>query len=343
MRRRHPLLFAIPTCAAALSLAPVAARADLIPAPPSEASAVAAQVGSLLDVSKTAAAANADTGSADASVVRLGGQPLLGLGGSQTGDGQSSGALLDTGTALPARVQVAPWAAEVHGSHSPTRHAQSSAVVARAAVPDVVDAGVLTSESEATHTDQQSSGTAVTDGFQANVLNAIQLVLLHSEVSSEGQGHSYLLGLNGTEIGTDDQLGASPLCALNAGVLSLSCLTSSGGVGAAAAQVARVTPALDALAMLDPVAAFTVGATSGSGQAAPAAPAPAPTPEANSTLANEASRAVSPVAASTGSGNPVTAALARTGTTVASLAAGAAMLLLLGMAMRRFGLRPATS
>src|SRR5437588_8223088 len=107
--RRHKFLIAVPICAAALGVAPAAAWADLIPAPPAAASGVAAQVGSLLDISRTGATADSGAPAAQASVVRLGGEPLLGLGGSQTGDGATGGSLLDTGASLPARAQVAPW------------------------------------------------------------------------------------------------------------------------------------------------------------------------------------------------------------------------------------------
>ena len=274
-------------------------------------------------------------------MVRLTEQPLLGLGGSQQGDGQSGGSLLDTQSSLPARVQVAPWQASASGTGTSTRQANSSAAAARADVPDIAQAGVLTSDSQATHTDQKSSGTAITEGFQLGILDAIRLVLLHSEVSSEGGGHSYLVGLNGTEIGTDDQLGASPLCALDApGLLSLSCLSASGGdsgaaggVVDAASQVLEITPAIDILSIIDPVAAFTSSATAGTGE-----PAAAVAPESNATQAAEASRATAPAAAAADTG---TATLPRTGATIASVAAGAVMLLLLGLALRRFR-RPAT-
>src|SRR2546429_486311 len=84
---------------------------------------------------------------------------------------------------------------------APGRHAKSSAAVARADVPDIAKAGVLTSDSEATHTSAASNGTAVTEALQLGLLDAVDLVLLHSEVTSNGKGHSYLVGLNGTEIG----------------------------------------------------------------------------------------------------------------------------------------------
>jgi hypothetical protein len=298
---------------------------------------VAAEVGSLIDVSRTGATAGSDSASSEASVIRITEHPLFGLGGTQQGDGQTGGALLDTQSTLPAQVQVAPWAASASGSGGPTRQAKSSAAVARADVPDIAQAGVLTSDSEATHTGQKSGGTAITEGVHLDVLNAINLILLHSEVSSDSGGHSYLVGLNGMEIGTDEQLGASPLCALNApGLLSLSCLSASGGSGSggavseAASQVAEVTPAVDILSIIDPVAAFTSAATAGTGE-------PAAAPEAAPPLATETSRATAPDAVGGGS-----AALPRTGATIASLAAGAVALLLLGLALRRFRLRPAT-
>ena len=343
MRRRHLPLIAVSACAAAISIgsapAALANRLDPIPAPPASASGVAAQVGSLLDVSSTGATADSNTASSEASVISITEHPLFGLGGTQQGDGQTGGALLDTQASLPARVQVAPWAASASGTGTSTRQAKSSAAVARADVPDVADAHVLTSDSEATHSGQASNGTAVTAGFQLGVLNAIRLVLLHSEVSSDGMGHSYLLGLNGMELGTDEQLGGTPLCALQApGLLALSCLSSSGGTGTAggideaAAQVAGVTPALDALSVLDPVAAFTSSATSGTGEAAAAA-----APEAAAPASAEASRSTAPDAVA----NAGTGLLPRTGATVASLLASAVALLLFGVVLRRFRLRPA--
>src|SRR5258705_7483909 len=314
--RRHVLLIALPACTAVLGLAPVAARADVVPAPPGHASGVAAQVGSLLDISKTGATADPGAPWAEASALRLGGQPLLNLGGTQHGDGATGGSLLDTGNSLPARLQVAPWHAAADGTHGPTRHARGTAALARADVQKLISVGVLTSDSEASHTDEKSTGRAVTDGVQLGILDAIRVVLLHSEVSSEGRGHSYLVGLNGTELGTDDQLGKSPLCALTApSLLSLSCLTATGGNGAAGgvtnagAQVAQVTPAVAALSALNPVAAFTAAATSGPGQA-PAVTAPAPLP----VLAADATRANGLSAEAPAPANPPPPTPPRTGT-----------------------------
>jgi hypothetical protein len=338
--KRRPSLFIAPAACAAFVLAPVAAQAVTVPAPPGQASGVAVQVGSLLDVSRTGATAGAGGPSAEASVVRLGGEPLLGLGGSQSGDGETGGALLDTGNALPARVEAAPWKATARGSGGPTRQAKSSAAVARAELPEVVKAGVLTSDSEASWTDRKSSGTAVTDGVNVALLDTINVVLLHSETSSEGRGHSYLVGLNGTEIGTDDQLGTSPLCALDAGsLLSLSCLTASGGPGAdgltgGAAEVVKLDPAIDAIAMADPVAAFTATSSAGSG-AAPIEEAPVPAVAAGETVRGATPPADAAADTAGQTVGQTTGALPRTGTNPVSLLAAALTALVGGLGLRR--------
>jgi len=348
MNLRRSLRVITPVACGALTLAPAAAaHADVtVPAPPGEASAVAAQVGSLLDISGTSATAGAGAPSAQATVISLAGQPLLGLGGSQNGDGDSGGALVDTGSSLPAQVQVAPWHASASGTGTPTQHAKSSAAAGRANLPGVVSAGVLTSDSEASHTDQQSTGTSVSDGVDLGVLDGIRVVVLHSEVDSAGQGHSYLASLNGTELGTDQQLGNTPLCALDApGLLGLSCLTASGGNGATgpggviggAANVLGVTPALDALAAVNPVSAFTTSASSGTGTAPVATtPAPAPAPEVSGA---DTSRGLEPAAnppAGTAIEGQTAGHLPRTGSDPAPLAGTALGLLLSGWGLRRF-------
>ena len=325
----------------AMSAAPaLAERGDTItvPAPPGFASAVALQVGSLIDISKTEAAADPSDSSAQASVIRIGGHPLFNLGGVQKGEGESAGYLIDTGNSLPIRVEVAPWEAAAHSTPD-TRTADSAAAVLRADLPKVVHVDVLESESHASHKTQKSTGHAISNAADVSLLEAINVVLLHSEVSTEGRGHSYLIGLNGNEIGTDDQLGKSPLCALSLpSVLSLSCLTASGGtsgtISKGAAEVARVAPTPEALAALNPAAAFTTAANSGAGEIA-SAPLPAPiaaaeTPRTGEQVAPavEAAVAVAPAPAPKG-------ILPRTGSRATGLAGSALGALVIGMMLRR--------
>ena len=128
---------------------------------------------------------------------------------------------------MPVHLEVAPWKAAAATSGA-THTSKASAALARARLQKVLDLRVLSSDSEASYTDNKSTGTAVSDGVDLGLLDAIHVVLLHSEVKSEGNGHSYLVGLNGTEIGTSDQLGKN--CALSVpSVAALSCLTAAGG------------------------------------------------------------------------------------------------------------------
>ncbi len=343
--RRH-IAFVVAPASALLVAAPFAAKADIsTPAPPAKASAVAAQVGSLIDISKTGAVADQTAPTAEASVIRLGGQTLLGLGGSQKGDGQKGGALLDTGANNPIRLELAPWAAAVEGTSGPTRRSKAAAAVARANVANVVKAAVLHSESEASWTDTKSSGSAFSNGVELSLLDAINVVLLHSEVKSEGDGQSYLVGLNGTKIGTDDQLGKSPLCALTLpSLLSLSCLTASGGDGKpapagaptdAGAEVAEVDPAVEGITPIDPVNLFTASAASGTG-AAPAATLPATAEQPAAAAATTAPAATAPAA------DGQALALPRTGAAVAGLGVSGLVALLGGAVLRRTGRRRPT-
>jgi hypothetical protein len=315
----------------------VAARADL--APPGGATATALKVGSLVGVSETGAAADPNTADASASVIEVGGEPILGTGGSQTSTGESSGALVDTGAALPVQAQLAPWSAEATGSSAgSTRSSQASAAVARAAVPQVASLGVLQSESSAEHRSTKSIGAGSSDAVDLGLADIARLVLLHSEVSSEGRGHSYLVGLNGTEIGTDDQLGQA--CVLGVpGLLGLSCLQASGGLTGGllggSAELLGITTPLGAA--LDPVAAFSATSTSGSGSE-PIAVLP------DAGTSTEAARAVSPAAAAAPStADQILEALPRTGATVAALLAAALAALMSGGTLRRFGRRRVTA
>ena len=210
--RRSMLLAAAPACLL-IGLTPVAAAADAAPA--GTATATAAQVTNLVGISTTGATADSNTAGAQAAVINLGGQPLLGTGGAQTSEGESGGALLDTGTAVPAHVQLAPWHAAAKGSPSSAhRSSSASAALARAEAPGVAKLGVLTADSQADHQTAQSTALSTSNAVDLSLADVANIVLLHSEAGASGTGHSYLVGLNGTELGTDDQLG--PSCALDA-------------------------------------------------------------------------------------------------------------------------------
>jgi hypothetical protein len=324
--RRQILTAAAPACLL-LGLTPLSAAADL--APPGSAHATAARVSDLVSVSDSQASAGDANSNAQAAVISLNKKPVLGTGAAQGSEGQNEGNFADTGeSSLPVRAQVAPWKAQAKGKKdSARRSSRASAALAEVEVKDTAKAGVLTSDATAEHTDTKSTGKSISNAADLSI-GDIRLVLLHSEVDETAKGHSYLLGLNGTEIGTDEQF---KNCALDAsGVLSLSCLTVSGGVAngvtSGEAQVLGVETALG----INPVNAFTTAGTNGAGTSilesvAQAVPAPE-TPRA--AVAEPATPA---------------AQLPRTGVAAASLAAAGFGGLLTGFFLRLFGRRRRTA
>lgn len=319
--RRTILSAAAPACLL-IGLTPVAASAAS--APGGAATATAAQAGSLVGISNTGARADNTQAQAQAAVITVGGQPVLGTGGSQSSDGENGGALADTGSGAPIHAQVAPWHTKAHGmTNSAHRTSSASAAAASADVPSVVKADVLKSDSQADHESARSTASSTSEALDLGLGDSAHLVLLHSEVSSAGKGHSYLVGLNGTEIGTGDQLGK--ICAVAApDLVALSCLTASGGVAngvtSGAAQVAGATTLVG---LTNPAALFSAAANFG--------PTPMPQPilpaVAPAVLPIDTTRAVAPAAAP--------GELPRTGSAPLSLGLSGLTALLGGLFLRR--------
>lgn len=331
--RRLFFYIAAPAClVVAAPFAAQAARPGLIPAPPSSATATALSVADLVEVSTTGAQAGSETSSAQATVIEIGGEPVLGLGGSQTGTGASHGALLDTGSTLPAQVQVAPWEAQAANSGD-QRSSQGTAAAARAAVPEVLEVDVLEAESKATHTDDKSTGEGVSNGVDLGLLDFLRIVLFHSEVSSEGKGSSYLLGVNDLEVGSDEQF--SELCSLAAHpLLSVTCLNATGGVAGGVSELARADTGL--VPPIDLASAFSVGTSNGTGESVlPAAAEVAPAVDVSAT---DSARVLGESAERPESG---LGTLPRTGAGLVLPALVAALAVGLGVALRRAGRRGA--
>ena len=314
---KHILRFAAPACLG-LSLAAVPGIAAAEPAPPGLSSATGLQVGELLGVSETGAEAGPAGAGSEASVVSVFGDPLLGLGGGN----DASGALLEANQSGGPTVQVAPWEASADNTAGDSRSSAARAAVARAAVPSVAEAHVVESESQASHTDPRSSAAAVSNGVRVGLFDLVRLTLLHSEVSSSGQGSSHLVGLNDTEIGSDEQF--SDVCSLSLDpIASVLCLTASGGAGAdeaasGAAGVADADSSLlgalgDSLFGVTPASAF---ATTGGGATGSVPVLAAPDTATGGTTG---SAAVVETARSGADDSGIGAALARTGATAMDL------------------------
>jgi hypothetical protein len=332
--RRKILSAAAPACLL-VGVTPLSASADVItpgtPAPPASASATAARVSDQIAVSDTSAKADESKGDASAAVISIGGKPALGTGGSESGEGESQGSLVDTVDKSPVRVQVAPWKSRAAGQKDTTedkRVSSASAALARVEVPDQAEIKVLTSDSNAEHTSMKSTGQSTSDAATITI-GSLRLVLLHSEVNSDAKGTSYLVGLNGTTIGTQEQLGQ--LCALDvSGVAAISCLTAAGGTANGITSGSAEVLGVESVLPFNPASAFSTTGTTGAGTA------PSILESVASSVPFEAPRAAA--TAPLGAPAPVEAAgLPRTGAAVGGLAASGLFGLLAGLAMRLFG------
>ena len=241
------------------------------PAPSGDSSAVAAEVDGIVSAGKTKAHAGSDGGSADADALTVLGNQIS--GGSQKGAGSKSGNLIGTGETPIGDAEVAPWSAKVDDAGGSTK-SHADAAIAHAKAADLVELWLLHSTSDATWSEESSTGDAASDGAEVSALGMLDVKVLHSEAHSTGKGHSDLLVVNGNEIGSSDQANGS--CKIDASpVLNLICLSASGGPG----KDGVISAASD-------VATFDVGgggltgtisgsSSSGGFAATPATPSPA--------------------------------------------------------------------
>jgi hypothetical protein len=231
-------------------------------APAGEADAYGAKVGGLLSLSHTHASASSKGESSTANPVEILGTTPAPLGGTQAGPGSNSGSLFDSGTTPMGRVAIAPWAVENNSNASGNRaSALADILLVDLGTPGSAQSAslrVLQSTSEASWTPTSSSAQGTTDGaiLDAGGPNGLAIDVLHSETSSSGAGSSYLVSINRTEIGTSGQTNGSCQLTLPS-LLSLSCLTASGGPGVPGADGTTVQTSSAG------VLSATLGGTSG--------------------------------------------------------------------------------
>jgi hypothetical protein len=270
------------------------------PAPSGDASAVAAEVDGIVSAGKTAAHAGPDGGSADADALTVLGNQVS--GGSQKGVGSKSGNLIGTGETPIGDAEVAPWSAKVENTGGKT-HSHADAAIAHAKASGLLELWVLHSTSDATWSPESSTGDAESDGAEVNALDMLDVKVLHSEAHSTGKGHSDLLVVNGTEIGSSDQANGS--CKLDLEpLLNLLCLQASGGPGKDG-----LTSAASDVATFDIGGGGLTGTISGSSSSGGAAGTPStPTPAQGAHRGSSRSSAARPPVAT-----PSQAALPFTG------------------------------
>lgn len=254
-------------------LAPVSAWAQapiVIPAPPGTAEAVALEVEGVVAVARTEAEANQDSGRATANPLELGDSALVGE--TQNGVGIAEGNLLDTGDIGIGRIAIAPFKAQVERL-TDERRATAEAALLRLVLlnPDTLTLDVLQSFSQARHSNGQSSGNASSDGAVVTLLGAdgIRLVLLHSDGDSLNGASSYVLGLNDTQLITDEDIGNTTQVLDLPGLLTLGLVDVNGGAGSGLVDATNV-----ALNVLDDTVKGTVSGVAASGTPLNASAAP---------------------------------------------------------------------
>lgn len=298
---------------------PFAAHAQTTPAPEGSAEGSVAAVKGVLGISESSARAGGSDAEASATVVRVGDKPFAeGLHAKSKGKGRSSKSVVDLSDSDEAklgRVRIGASDAESDVT-AEKRSAAAAAAVARIFVtPFGLQVHLLESSSKAEHTEMASSGSAFSNGARVE-MGERKVEVLHSDVSSSGEGSTYLVGLDGTKIGE-----TSERCTLTVpGVAGLSCLSVAGGEGSVVtATVLGVDMAPKQLDALD-TSGIKSSATRGRGTLVEAG-----------TFAAESI----PAPAST------SGALARTGTDAFTIIAGALLLTALGaLALQLSGRQP---
>jgi len=319
------------TLGSGIALAPTASAATTAPA--SEANALGLRLDPIIDLSGTHAESSSTQGTATANVLQVLGAPLgvpgagidvlPQLGGTATGNNTKAGALVDTGATPLGRLAVAPWSA--HATSTPThRHADAAAAIASLVLVNdsTLFAQILSSGSTADNDTRTGTSTssAASDGAIVGVGGALTVDVLHSDASTAQGASSWLLGINGTHLVTNEQVGN--LCSIALpGVLSIACLNVIGGIGQN-----NGASILDGslLGMVTP-GALQLTSTSGRATTVDGAPKTTPAPKVSSTKAKPAPKGHAVRGAATGR-------LPRTGAATIALAALGLVLCALGLA-----------
>jgi hypothetical protein len=319
------------------------------PAPAGSSEAYAVKVDNIAAISHTKAEASGSGTSATADPLELGGSPPASqFGGTTTSPPGSHGDLLDTGPSSQFRLALLPWStANNQTSTGSSADAYSDIVFLDLGTPSTgaspndtcgtqtassVCLRVLQSQSHATWTPGQSTGNSSSDGAILNVGGASGLTidLLHAQTSSSGTGSSYLLSVNGNQIGSSSQ--ANGACSISIpGLLAINCLTATGGLGNTLASVLGYNAGSGPLSsVLGTGGLILTSSKSGSaGQAPSTASSQGAPSQAPSTAAKTGPAAAAPSAAAAATNH----SLAFTGTDAVALMGFALALIIAGSAV----------
>lgn len=276
MRPKTSHIILATTVVSLLAGAPVAAQTETEPT--SEAGARAVEVDGVLTISETSATRDGDGGgTADATVIGLGGEQVVGGSAGEDQD-EASGEILTTGEDNEdGFLTVGGWSASVDDTSS---DAETAVVEGNLGGEEGISGSALTSESHA----EDGAASATTTGATLDVGGGqLHVEVLKATTSSDGEGESYILMINGEKIATSDD--ADGQCEIPADpVLHLLCLYAEATEGEDGATGA-VAGVADVSALEDAITAQLVAAESASTEdlevgAAPPAGEPAqPAPD----------------------------------------------------------------
>jgi hypothetical protein len=248
-----------------LAMVGVGGTALADPAPPGSAEATVAEVDGVVEVSGTEANAGPSGGDADATVLGVGGEQVI--GSTQEGDGTSEDAVLDTGDTPLGRLTIGPSSASVDSDDDGTNSAARTALVDLTVIDENTVALTLAeSISEASWTELLSSGHAETTVLQLGLFGELDIAVLHSETDGQNSG-SYLARINDTAILSSEQVDGNCMIEIPE-VLSLQCLTASGGAGATGVAGSAAGATADVLSGSITGDVASSQSASGSGEAA---------------------------------------------------------------------------
>ncbi|HVM09479.1 MAG TPA: hypothetical protein VM345_13510 [Acidimicrobiales bacterium] len=270
-----------------LTAAPAVAaesQVTIIPAEPGTADAVALEVGPIKigrALAKAGPTGTASDSEATGNAIEINGNPPAAqFGGSQKGKGKKTGELAKLSRDGAGSIRVAPWEAEVADRQGGGTRSSSSAALVEIIGQGLLRVDVARGEANAEHDGKDSKGWAQSDGARvfAGPANQLQLIVLHAESRSDNTGETYLVGINGTKIGTNSQISQCPLpLPQQLAVARVNCVAATGGAGAAVRSVTAGVVDLDVVPINQGVAASSTSGRSASGSStAVAAPAPEP-------------------------------------------------------------------
>lgn len=253
--------------------------AQTAPAPPSSADAVAVDVEDAVTVATTSADATPDpaTSTARGSALDVGDDELLDdTESTQTGEGEQNNTFIEVGDDDETSVDVAPSSASVRREGETNRSSAGAALLRLVLIdPGFLVIDVLTSFSEASYTGSNSRGSGSSDGVFTRVGDETEIVILHSDASTENGGSSYVARIEDTEIITDEDVEGTAEIIDIEDVLRINAVSVDGGPGADLVRAAAVDAEVG-----DEITAVVngVSATGATGQAAAPAPPPAELP-----------------------------------------------------------------